>query len=117
MDRDLQAQLIRYLLPYHPARIGVFGSFARGEHRNGSDLDVLIAFKDRISLLKLVQIEQELSDQLGIPVDLVTENSLKNPRLRQYISKDLITIYKWEKAAASMQSRYPGGRSPACTAS
>ncbi len=93
MDKELQAKLLLYLLPHHPVRIGVFGSFARGENKKGSDLDILIQFKDRISLLKLVQIEQELSDKLGIPIDLVTENSLKNPRLREYIEKDLITIY------------------------
>ena len=100
MDKELKAKLIKFLLPYHPARIGVFGSFARGENKNGSDLDILIKFKDRISLLKLVQIEQELSDKLGIPIDLVTENSLKNPRLKKSIDKDLITIYEWEKTTA-----------------
>ncbi len=94
MDKELQTKLLQYLLPYHPVRIGVFGSFARGENKKGSDLDILIKFKDRISLLKLVQIEQELSDKLEIPIDLVTENSLKNPRLRKYIEKDLITIYE-----------------------
>lgn len=94
MDKELQAKLLQYLLPHHPTKIGVFGSFARGENKEGSDLDILIKFKDRISLLKLVQIEQELSDRLGISIDLVTENSLKNPLLRKYIEKDLITIYE-----------------------
>ncbi|MBK8045267.1 MAG: nucleotidyltransferase family protein [Haliscomenobacter sp.] len=94
MDKELQAKLLQYLLPYHPARIGVFGSFARGENKDGSDLDILIQFRDRISLLKLVQIEQELSDKLGISIDLMTENSLKNPRLKKYIEKDLITIFE-----------------------
>lgn len=94
MDQELQAKIIQYLLPYYPARVSVFGSFARGENKKGSDLDILIKFNDRISLLKLVQIEQELSDKLGIPIDLVTENSLKNARLRAYIERDLITIYQ-----------------------
>lgn len=93
MDKDIQAKLLKLLLPYQPLRIGVFGSFARGEHKKESDLDVLIKFKERISLLKLVQIEQELTDKLGVPVDLVTENSLKNLRLKQSIENDLITIY------------------------
>lgn len=97
MDKELQAKLLQYLLPYQPVRIGVFGSFARGENEKGSDLDILIKFKGRVSLLRLVQIEQELSDKLGIPIDLVTENSLKNPRLKEYIKKDLITIYEWKK--------------------
>lgn len=94
MDKNLQAKLLLYLMPYHPARIRVFGSYARGENKKGSDLDILIKFKGRVSLLKLVQIEQELSEKLGIQIDLVTENSLKNPRLKKYIEKDLITIYE-----------------------
>jgi len=94
MDKELRASLLHYLLPYHPVRIGIFGSYARGENRKGSDLDILIKFKEKISLLKLVQIEQELTDKIGIPIDLVTENSLKNPLLKQYIEKDLITIYE-----------------------
>lgn len=94
MDKELRAKLLLYLLPYHPDRIGVFGSFARGENKKDSDLDILIKFKERISLLKLVQIEQELSDKLGISIDLMTENSLKNARLKKYIEEDLITIYE-----------------------
>ena len=94
MDRDLQTKLLSLLQPYHPARIGIFGSFARGENTEGSDLDILIKFKHRISLLRLVQIEQEISDALGIPIDLITENSLKNPRLKKYIEKDRIAIYE-----------------------
>lgn len=94
MDKDLQARLLQYLLPYHPAMVGIFGSFARGEGREGSDLDILVQFKGKIGLLSLVQIEQELSDKLGIPIDLVTVGSLKNPRLKKYIERDLITIYE-----------------------
>lgn len=94
VNGDLKQQLLASLLPYEPERISVFGSYARGEQKEGSDLDILICFKNRISLLKLIQIEQELSDLLGIPIDLVTENSLKNSRLKKYIEEDLITIYQ-----------------------
>ncbi len=76
--------------------IGIFGSYARGQNHKDSDLDILIRFKERLGLLKLVQIQQHLEDQLGIPVDLVTENSLKNPRLKAYIHQDLITIFDEE---------------------
>ncbi|MBI5915823.1 MAG: nucleotidyltransferase family protein [Bacteroidetes bacterium] len=92
LSKQLQQQVISILTPYRPERIGVFGSFARGENKHGSDLDILIQFQDAIGLLELVQIEQELSDKLGIKVDLVTEGSLKNPRLKKYIHNDLITI-------------------------
>ncbi len=97
IDKKLKDSLVENLLPYHPARIGIFGSYARGENKKDSDLDVLISFKEKISLLKLVQIQQELSDILGVEVDLVTENSLQNPRLRKFIDQDLITIFNEEK--------------------
>jgi uncharacterized protein len=93
MNQDLKAKLIELLGPYHPSHIGIFGSYARGENTPSSDLDILISFSERISLLKLVQIELELSDKLGIPIDLVTVNSIKNPSLKSHILRDLITIY------------------------
>lgn len=94
IDNQIQDQVIATLLPYHPYKIGVFGSYARGDNNEDSDLDILVSFEKRISLLKLVQIQQKLSDKLGIKVDLVTENGLKNPRLKKYIKKDLISIYQ-----------------------
>lgn len=93
LDTKLKDQVIALLEPYEPARIGVFGSYARGENTQKSDLDLLISFKSQIGLLKLVQIQQELGDKLGVEVDLVTEKSLKNPRLKKYIYQDLIMIF------------------------
>lgn len=91
---NLEENIIQLLQPYHPARISIFGSYARGEQRPDSDLDILIQFKERIGLLKLVQIEQELSDKIGVKVDLVTENAIKNPHLKASIEEDLITIFQ-----------------------
>ncbi len=85
--------IINTLLPFMPEKIGIFGSFSRNQQREGSDLDILIRLKGRISLLKLVMLEQQLSEALGIPVDLVTEQGIRNQRLRDYINKDLIIIY------------------------
>ncbi len=87
-----QQQIITILQPYQPVRIGVFGSRARGDNRPDSDLDLLVKLQEHIGLLKIVQIEQELSDILGMKVDLVTEGAVKNALLRQYIENDLIPI-------------------------
>jgi predicted nucleotidyltransferase len=93
INEQIKSRVIKSLIEYRPERIGIFGSYARGENRKDSDLDILISFKDKISLLRLVQIEQKLSDELGIKVDLITENGLKNPRLKDFIYQDLITIF------------------------
>jgi len=93
INDSVKKQIIDVLLPYEPVRIGVFGSYARGENSPESDLDLLVHFKNRIGLLRLVQLQQRLSDLLKVQVDLVTENGLKNPRLKKYIYKDLISIF------------------------
>lgn len=57
-------------------KVAVFGSYARGEERPGSDVDVIVEFSERKSLLDLVRIERELREALGTKVDLLTEKSI-----------------------------------------
>lgn len=85
-------QIINYLKPYQPERVGIFGSWARGENGPESDLDILIKLSKPVSLLTFTRMERELSETLNVKVDLVSENALQNERLRQYILKDLREI-------------------------
>ncbi len=64
------------LAPFSPEYIGIFGSYARGENKAGSDMDILVKFKSRLTLLDLVGLEMALSEKLGVKVDLVTEGAL-----------------------------------------
>lgn len=75
----------------NPTLVGVFGSYARGEENDKSDLDILIDFNIKVDLLELIGIEQELSELLGVKVDLVTLRSV-NPSLKPYIESDLIRL-------------------------
>jgi hypothetical protein len=75
----------------NPKMVGVFGSYARGEQLADSDLDILIDFDTNVNLLDLIGLEQELSEQLGIKVDLVTLRSV-NASLKPYIETDLIRL-------------------------
>jgi len=76
------------LLNHHEARhISIFGSRARGDFRPDSDLNVLVDFAVNKSLLTLIGIEQELSETLGIKVDLLTEKAI-SPHLIERIRKD-----------------------------
>jgi len=95
MERQaINSAIINYLSPYRPERIGVFGSFARQEENVDSDIDILVKFKETISLLELVRIHRELSALLGKKVDLITESALKNERIKKYIYSDLQIIFE-----------------------
>ena len=76
--------------------VGIFGSFARNEMREESDIDVLVEFNGRISLLELVGLELDLSEQIGRKVDLITRGAVY-PKLWTYIEKDLKVPYQWKK--------------------
>lgn len=76
---------------YNPRQLGVFGSYARNDHNKESDIDILVEFNDRLNLLELIGLEQELSEKLGVKVDLVTTNSL-NKHVSSYIENDLISL-------------------------
>lgn len=92
--QELQNIILRHLKNYNPEFVGLFGSYARKEHNRKSDIDILVRFHGSFSLLQLLRIENELSDKLGIKVDLVTEGSIKNNRIKENIQKDLQIIYQ-----------------------
>ncbi len=93
-QNEINSNIINYLQSYKPERIGIFGSFARGEQSAASDIDILVKFRSNVSLFDLVKIHRELSVILGRKIDLVTKASLKNEKLRSYIYKDLKVIYE-----------------------
>lgn len=68
-------------------KAAVFGSVVSGGWRRGSDIDVLIEFKGRKSLLDLIALEDELKTTLGAPVDLVTYRSI-HPLIRDRVLKE-----------------------------
>ena len=72
--------------------IGVFGSMARGEAQKKSDIDLIVRFSKRKSLLSMVRLERELSEALGRKVDLLTEAAI-SPYLRESVLKELKVVY------------------------
>ena len=72
--------------------LGLFGSYARGEQTKKSDIDLLVNFNKKLSLLDLIGTEELLSQVLNAPVDLIPSDSL-NKYVKPYVAKDLITIY------------------------
>ena len=93
MTREKIFEKIAEMLKDQGARkIAIFGSYKRGEERPESDIDILVEFKGRKSLLDLVRIERELSEVLGRRVDLLTEKSI-SPYLIDTIKSEMEVIY------------------------
>lgn len=83
-----------HLLEKYGVRIvGVFGSYVRNEQCPDSDLDILIELKrpPKISLIGLVELEQDLSDQLGIKVDIAIQENLRK-RIGERILSEVVPI-------------------------
>ena len=94
MDREKMFRRIVQLLRNEGARrIAVFGSYARVEEKKQSDIDLIVEFNSRKSLIDLVRIERELSEELGIKVDLLTERSI-SPYLIDKIRREMKVIYE-----------------------
>ena len=71
--------------------IGIFGSYVRERQKKKSDLDVLVSFSETIDLFTFVELENYLSDVLGVKVDLVMKDSLK-PRLKDRILNEAVYV-------------------------
>ncbi|MBD2069600.1 nucleotidyltransferase family protein [Leptolyngbya sp. FACHB-671] len=76
---------------YQVEELGIFGSYVRQEQTETSDVDVLVEFSEIPSLLKFINLENYLSDNLGIKVDLVHKSGLK-PRIGERILAEVVYL-------------------------
>ncbi len=73
---------------YHVKKIGIFGSFIRGEQTKGSDLDVLVEFDVPVGFFEFIRLENFLSHTLRKKVDLVSKRAIK-PAVKKEIFKEV----------------------------
>ncbi len=71
--------------------IGLFGSYVRGEQKEGSDIDILVEFEETPTLLEFVELENYLTELLGIKVDLVMKKALK-PKIKEFVLKEVVYV-------------------------
>ena len=83
----LRNKIIPILERYEVKRAAVFGSYVRGEQTKDSDIDILVEFKGKKSLLDLAGLKIELEDTLHRKVDVLTYNSL-HPLLKNKILQE-----------------------------
>lgn len=75
--------------PIH--KIGIFGSFARGDETSTSDVDVLVEFFEPVDIFSFIGLKQRLEALLEREVDLVTVNALK-PQLKERILNEVVYV-------------------------
>lgn len=91
----LSELLAPYCREHGIVRLEVFGSVARGEARRGSDVDLIATFS-RNPGLRLFGLAEELSSLLGVPVDLLSRETVEqmtNPYRRENILREAKLIY------------------------
>lgn len=84
--------IISVMKPYNPKKIGIFGSCARGENSEESDIDILYQFEEPISLFEKAHLLDDLQQRLSREIDLISEKYL-HPYLRENILNDVKVIY------------------------
>lgn len=87
----LRTELPRLAERYEVAWLGLFGSRVRGEAGPDSDLDILVRFHTTPGLIRFVELENHLSDLLGVRVDLVTAEALK-PAIGERVLAEVIPV-------------------------
>jgi len=91
--QDICTKIIPTLRRQGVLRAALFGSMVRGDAKKKSDIDILVRFSRRKSLLDLVRLQFILEDKLGKKVDLLTYDSI-DPLLKDIILKEQKVIYE-----------------------
>jgi len=91
--QDISTKIVPILKSQGVLKVALFGSVVRGEEKKKSDIDILVRFSGRKSLLDLVRLQFILEDKLGRKVDLLTYDSI-HPLLKDIILKEQKVIYE-----------------------
>ena len=93
LTKEIEEKVISFLKECGSKKISIFGSYVRGEATPESDLDIIVDFEESISLLDIVGFEMDLSERLGIKVELLTEKSI-SPYIIEDVLAEAIVIYE-----------------------
>ncbi|MGR8980994.1 MAG: nucleotidyltransferase family protein [Gammaproteobacteria bacterium] len=96
MNRKQAIEILAKLKPELVKRFGVtrlalFGSTVRDEAGASSDIDIIVAFDDPATSEKYFGVQFLLEDELGHPVDLVTEKAMR-AELRPFIESEVVNV-------------------------
>ena len=87
----LRAHLPEIYQRYDVRSLGIFGSFVRGEQEGRSDLDVLVEFVSPPTFFQFVEMEDYMSQLLGVRVDLVMRSALR-PHIGKRVLSEVVPV-------------------------
>ena len=93
IKKILSKNKIQFQSNFKVKEIGIFGSYLKSEQTKKSDLDILVEFESPVDFFYYLELEEHLTNLLGIKVDLVMKKALK-PNIGRNILKEV--IYVWE---------------------
>ncbi|GBE02163.1 nucleotidyltransferase domain protein [bacterium BMS3Abin08] len=76
---------------YGISRLGIFGSYAKGESTEKSDIDIIVELQTP-DIFKMIHIKEELQELLGKRVDIIRNRDKMNPYLKKHIEKEAIYV-------------------------
>ena len=88
---EIKRRISPILKRYGVKKVGLFGSYVRGEMKEDSDIDMLVEIEKPISLLDFIGLKLEIEEALKRKVDLVEYNTIK-PLLKERILNEQIRI-------------------------
>ena len=96
MEANEALQILKKLKPelvkqFGVVRLALFGSTVRNEAKANSDIDIIVSFNAPATSKRYFGVQFLLEDELGHPVDLVTEKAMR-PELRPYIESEAINV-------------------------
>ncbi len=81
----------QHLLEDYPIKsLAIFGSYARKEQKEDSDLDLMVEFNGKIGI-RFIDLADEIEQEVGLKVDLVSKNGIK-PKYLQLIQQEMIYV-------------------------
>ena len=88
---EIKSKINPILKRYGVSKAAIFGSYARGEMREYSDIDILVEIEQDISLLDFIGLKLEIEEVLGKKIDLVEYCAIK-PFIREKVLKEQVEI-------------------------
>ena len=89
-NESIFLKIVNHLKKHNVNRVSLFGSYLHEGNTDKSDIDLIVSFKEKKSLFELSRIERELTEAIGIKIDLLTEKSISKYLIDKIKSEERI---------------------------